>query len=180
MIESDRPSKPGRYLLSAWVTAVLAVSAFVFLGFRLLLGLGGEDTDLYESPLILSVARQLVAGPGELYGPFGGRNPLVQIHAPLYYRLAALAAWPIAGSGFHPVTAARLAGRGLSALGLLATLSTAYRLARSGGMPRRVGVWAVLLIAASPVLAGQPFTVYCRTAATSTPPQTIGLAGVGR
>ncbi len=102
MIESDRPSKPGRLGLSVWITAVLAVSAFVFLGFRLLLGLSDEDTDLYESPLILSVARQLAAGPGELYGPFGGRNPLVLIHAPLYYRLAALAAWPIAGSGFHP------------------------------------------------------------------------------
>ncbi len=64
---------------------MLAASAIVFLGFRLLLGLGGEDTDLYESPLMLSVARQLVTGPGELYGPFGGNNPLVLIHAPLYY-----------------------------------------------------------------------------------------------
>ena len=45
---------------------------------------------------MLSVARQLVVGPGELYGPFGGRNPLVLIHAPLYYRVAALAAWPMA------------------------------------------------------------------------------------
>ncbi len=159
MIEPDRHSKPGRLGLSVWITAVLAVSAFVFLGFRVLLGLGDEDTDPYESPLILSVARQLVAGPGELYGPFGGRNPLVLIHAPLYYRLAALGAWPVARSGIHPVIAARMAGRGLSALGLLATLATAYRLARLGGMPRRVGWWAVLLIAASPVLAGQPFTV---------------------
>ena len=88
--------------------------------------------------MILSIARQLVAGPGELYGPFGGRNPLVLIHAPLYYRLAALSAWPIAQTGIHPVIAARLAGRGLSALGLLSTLATAYRLARSGGMPRAV------------------------------------------
>ncbi len=39
---------------------------------------------------MLSVARQLVFGPSELYGPFGGSNPLVLIHAPLYYRAAAL------------------------------------------------------------------------------------------
>ena len=36
-----------------------------------------------ESPLILSVARQLVNGPSELYGPFGGGNPLVLIRAAL-------------------------------------------------------------------------------------------------
>src|ERR1700722_7483641 len=97
--------------LSASITAVLAASAIAFLGFRLLLGLGDEDTDLYESPLMLSVARQLVFGPDELYGPFGGRNPLVLIHAPLYYRLAALAASPMVRGGLHPVAAARIAGR---------------------------------------------------------------------
>ncbi len=145
--------------LSAWITAVLAASAVVFLGFRLFLGLGQEDTDLYESPLILSVARQLVVGPGELYGPFGGRNPLVLIHAPLYYRLAALGAWPLARAGLHPVDAARIAGRSISALGLLATLASAYRLARLGGGSRRAAWWSVLLIAASPALAGQPFAV---------------------
>ena len=70
-----------------------------------------------ESPLMLSVARQLVVGPWELYGPFGGSNPLVLIHAPLYYRAAALLAWPMARAGLHPVDAARLAGRLISALG---------------------------------------------------------------
>jgi hypothetical protein len=146
-------------LASAWITSVMTASAIVFLGFRLLLGLGDEDTDLYESPLMLSVGRQLIAGPDELYGPFGGRNPLVLIHAPLYYRVAALAAWPMARAGLHPVAAARLAGRFLSALGLAATLAAAYVLARRGGGARRAGWWAVLLIASSPVLAGQPFTV---------------------
>ena len=123
------------------------------------MALGEEDTEVLESPLMLSVARQLVVGPGELYGPFGGSNPLVLIHAPLYYRVAALAAWPMARAGLDPVTAARVAGRSLSALGLLATLAAAYRLARLGGGSRRAGWWAVLLIASAPVLSGQPFAV---------------------
>ena len=88
-----------------------------------------------ESPLLLSVARQLESGPRGLYGPYGGRYPLVLIHAPLYYRLAALAGWPLYRAGFDPVTAALAAGRLLSALGFLATLAAAYRLARLGGMP---------------------------------------------
>ncbi len=145
--------------LSALITAVLAVSAIAFFGFRFSIALAEEDTDLYESPLILSVSRQFVVGPGELYGPFGGNNPLVLIHAPLYYRLAALIAWPLAGAGLHPVSAARIAGRSLSALGLAITLMAAYRLARLGGLSRRTGWWSVLLIAASPALAGQPFAV---------------------
>lgn len=59
----------------------------------------------------------------------------------------------------HPVIAARLAGRALSILGLIATLVAASRLARLGGSPRRAGWWAMLLIAAAPVLAGQPYAV---------------------
>ncbi len=145
--------------VSGWITAVLAISAAITLGFWLLKAVGEADTEALESPLMLSVARQLVVGPGELYGPFGGNNPLVLIHAPLYYRLAALAAWPMAQAGLHPVTAARVAGRSLSALGLLATLAAAYRLARLGGGSRRAGWWSVLLIASAPVLSGQPFAV---------------------
>jgi hypothetical protein len=145
--------------LSAWITVMLATSAIAFLGFRLILALGEEDTDLYESPLMLSVARQLVASPGELYGPFGANNPLVLIHAPLYYRLAALGAWLMARAGLHPVDAARIMGRSLSGLGLIATLSAAYYLAILGGGSRRAGWCSVLLIAASPVLAGLPFAV---------------------
>jgi hypothetical protein len=143
----------------AWITVVLVVSAALTVGFWLVRGIGEEDTEALESPLMLSVARQLVAGPGELYGPFGGSNPLVLIHAPLYYRAAALLAWPMAAAGLEPIAAARLAGRAISALGLLATLAAAYRLARLGGAPPRAGWWAVLLIAAAPVLGGQPVAV---------------------
>jgi hypothetical protein len=141
------------------VTLVLALAAAVFLSFRLGLALGREDTDTSESPLMLSVARQLIAGPWELYGPFHEHNHLVLIHAPLYYRLAALLAWPLARAGLDVVSAARIAGRSLSMLGLLTTLAAAYRLAQLDGAPRRAGGWAVLLIAAAPVLASQPYAV---------------------
>ena len=86
---------------------------------------------------MLSVARQLVSGPGELYGPFGGGNPLVLIHAPLYYRAAGLLAWPMARAGLHPVEAARVAGRLISAVCLAATMGAAYRLGRLGGRSAR-------------------------------------------
>jgi hypothetical protein len=128
-------------------------------GFRLLLAVGTDDTEPLESPLVLSVARQLVAGPWELYGPFGGKNPLVLIHAPLYYRLAALASWPLEWAGLDPVSAARLAGRLLSLVGLAATLAATFRLARLDGAPRRAGWMALLLLAATPALDGMPITV---------------------
>jgi hypothetical protein len=143
----------------AWITALLTISAAITLGFWLVKALDSADTEALESPLMLSVARQLAVGPGELYGPFGGRNPLVLIHAPLYYRAAALTAWPMARAGLHPVTASRIAGRSLSALGLFATLVAAYYLVLLGGGSRRAAWWSVLLIAASPVLSGQPFAV---------------------
>jgi hypothetical protein len=117
------------------------------------------DTEPLESPLILSVARQVVVGPGGLYGPFGGGNPLVLIHAPLYYRLAAMAAWPMVRAGVAPVTAAMIAGRSLSVIGLLATLGLAYRLARLDGAPRKAGWWTVLVILSAPILSGFPFAV---------------------
>ncbi len=159
--------------LPGWITVVLAIAAAVTLGYWLFRAVGEEDTEALESPLMLSIARQLVVGPGELYGPFGGRNPLVLIHAPLYYRASALMAWPMARLGLHPVTAARLAGRSLSALGLLTTLVAAYHLARLGGGSRRAGWWSVLLIAASPVLAGQPFAVRPDMAGVAL--QTVGV-----
>lgn len=139
--------------------AVLVVSAVVFCGFRSILALGREDVDAYESPLILSVARQLVAGPWELYGPFGGSNPLVLIHAPLYYRASGLVALPFRLTGAHPVDAARVAGRLVSALGLVLAAAASYRLGRLGGRSRRAGVWSALLVLSSPILAGQPFAV---------------------
>jgi hypothetical protein len=144
---------------SACITVLLVASAVVTQGYWALRSLDQADTEAMESPLMLSVAHQLVAGPGELYGPFGRSNPLVLIHAPLYYRAAAVLAWPMARAGLHPVAAARVAGRALSAACLIASMGAAYRLGRLGGLPRRAGWWAALLLAASPVLAGQPVAV---------------------
>jgi hypothetical protein len=159
MPESSPKEQPDDRRGLALFTSILTASACVLIVFRLSLALGREDVDKHESPLILSVARQLMAGPWELYGPFGGRNPLVLIHAPLYYRAAALTAWPLARAGLHPVEASRLAGRLLSLLGSAATMGAAYRLGRLGGLPRRAGWWAALLVAAAPALAGQPYAV---------------------
>ncbi len=159
MSENPTTEPDGGGWASAWVTAILAVSAAATIGFWLVRAFGEEDTEAMESPLMLSVARQLVFGPRELYGPFGRSNPLVLIHAPLYYRAAALAAWPMARAGLHPVEAARWAGRLISVLGLAATAMAAYRLGRLGGLPPRAGWWSALLVAASPVLSGQPFAV---------------------
>jgi len=152
-------TSPRRGFTKACLTGLLAIAALITLGYWGWRGLKAWDTEAMESPLMMSVARQLVVGPGELYGPFGAGNPLVLIHAPLYYRLAALTAWPLYRAGFELTEAARIAGRGLSALSLLATLAVAYRLARLGGGSRLAGWWAALLLAASPLLAGQPFAV---------------------
>jgi hypothetical protein len=138
---------------------LLGVAAIVYVGFHSTLALSGEDVDKYESPLMLSVSRQLVAGPWGLYGPYSGSNHLVLIHAPLYYRAAGLMAWTMMRAGLHPVDAARAAGRTLSVLSLAATMGAGYRLGRLGGLPRRAGWWAALLLAASPVLAGLPVAV---------------------
>src|SRR5262249_32561121 len=121
--------------------------------------LGLQDTEALESPLLLSVARQLLASPWELYGPFGGQNPLVLIHAPLYYRIAALLAWLMTRVGLDSVSAALLAGRSLSMLGFVWTLWVAWRLARLGGAPGRAGSIAVLLLASAPVVGSIPFAV---------------------
>jgi hypothetical protein len=143
----------------AWMTAILGLSTFLSLGFWLVMAAGEADVDVIESPLILSVARQLMAGPGGLYGPFGGENPWVLIHAPVYYRLAALLAWPLNTAGLGAATAATLAGRVLSLLGLAAAMLAAYRLARLDGAKPVSGWWAVLLFAAIPEFSGHAIAV---------------------
>ena len=82
-------------LASAWITAFLAISAAIVFGYHLVLAVGAADTETMESSMMWSVARQFTEGPEGLYGPYGAKNPLVLIHAPLYYRLAALSARPL-------------------------------------------------------------------------------------
>jgi hypothetical protein len=159
MSTAPAPKRSGEFWASAWVSSILVVSAALALGYRGWIALGPEDVEALESPLVMSAARQLTEGPAGLYGPFGGKNPWVLIHAPLYYRLTALAAWPLRLAGLSPVAAALVAGRTLSFLGLLATLVAGFRLARIGGLSRRAGWWSVLLIASSPVLGAMPVAV---------------------
>jgi hypothetical protein len=148
-----------RAWVSGWITAMLSIAAAVAIGLGIWLGLGEGDTEVYESPLLLSVARQLIRGPWGLYGPFGGQNPLVLIHAPLYYHLAAFLARPLYQAGVEPMTAARLAGRALSFTGLLITAWCAFRIARLDGAPARAGWWAACLIMTAPVMDAMPYTV---------------------
>ncbi len=153
--------------ISAWLTVVLALSALVAVGYRLSIAVGAEDADKFESVLVLPVARQLVEGPSGLYGPFGRNNPLVLIHAPFYYRLAALAAWPLAKSGVDPIEASLVAGRGLAFLGFLVLLAAAAKLARIDGAPARVAWWAVFMIAGANVFG---------VLAVAVRPDTLGIA----
>jgi hypothetical protein len=143
---------------TVWITAVLALGAGAVIPW-IAMALHQDDIEALESPLLLSVARQLESGPPGLYGPYGGPCPLVLIHAPLYYRLAALAGWPLNRVAFDSVTAALVAGRLLSSFGFMATLAAAYRLALLGGMPPRAGWWAALLVAGTPISGGFLFEV---------------------
>jgi hypothetical protein len=159
MNEVTTSNEHARAWASGWITAMLSIAAAVAMAFGIWLALGTNDTEPFESPLMLSVARQLERGPWGLYGPFGARNPLVLIHAPLYYHMAAILALPLKSAGLDSITAARLAGRALSLLGLLLTAWSALRIARLDGAPARAGWWAECLIASAPVVGVMPFTV---------------------
>jgi hypothetical protein len=148
-----------RLWVSGLVTTTLSIASAVAIGFGVWLALGAADTEVLESPLLFSVARQLDHGPSGLYGPFGRENPLVLIHAPLYYQLAASLARPLSGAGLDAINAARLAGRGLSLLGLLLTGWSVFWIARLDGAPARAGWWSACLFASAPVLGAIPFTV---------------------
>jgi hypothetical protein len=151
-------ARRARSWASVWVTMALALGAGSLIPW-VILELHKEDTEALESPLVLAAAGQLVDGPWWLYGPYGGRNPRVLIHAPLYYRLTALLAWPIVRSGLDPVPAALLMGRMLSTLGFVTALAAAVHLARLNGAARQAGCWAALLASATPVYGGLPFEV---------------------
>jgi hypothetical protein len=159
MVEQSAASRDVRSWLSHGVSAVLAAAAVVAMATGSLRGISPADTDPMESPLALAVARQLLAGPWEIYGPYGAKNVLVLIHAPFYYHLAALWAWPLHAGGLSVATASLVAGRLLSLVGLAITLATAYRFARLGGAPARAGWWATALVASSPIVGAMAFTV---------------------
>jgi hypothetical protein len=138
-------------VLSAWVTGVLFLSAVLYLGFQLWLGLGIDDVGRFETTLAMSISSQFTAGPEHLYGPYTATHHLVLIHAPLYYRLAALLAWPLVELSNPPLTASIIAGRLISLSATFLCLLTAYRLSRLDGAPNQDGLWAACLIAAAPI-----------------------------
>jgi hypothetical protein len=166
------PEGRPRPIVAGLVTAMLGLAAAAYLAYHAWLALGADDTYHLETPLALAVARQLTHGPGDLYGPFGGDDPLVLIHAPLGYRLAGLIAWPIARLGADPVAAALAGGRVLSMLGLALLAWAAGRLARLDGARRRAGLWAALLVLGAPVVAGQGVAVRADVPALAC--QTVG------
>ena len=141
-----------------WISAFLALGAGALVPWVAMV-FQSRDIEALESPLLLAVAHEIKAGPRGLYGPYDGRYPLVLIHAPLYYRLAGLVGWLLSHAGFEPVVAALAAGRLVSAFGFLLTLAGAFMLARLGGLPKRAGAWAALLVASTPIFGGVPFEV---------------------
>jgi hypothetical protein len=145
--------------LSAGISGILIATTVVSIGCLVWLACSPEDTDASESPLAMALARQLDQGPKDFYGPYGGENPFVLIHAPLYYLVATLAALPLKYAGLDAVNSALVGGRSLSLLSFVATLFMIARLARIDGADRRAGWWAAGLFAASSVLGGLPVAV---------------------
>ncbi len=144
------PSRP----LARAALGLLAFTAIVHLGYHLRIGLDPTDVGPFETVLASAVAGHFEpgVGPAHFYGPFSGANPSVLIHAPLYYRLVALAAWPAVALGADPLLAVLYAGRGLAALGTLIAFLAVAGLANLDGVGRRAGGIAVALLAASPIL----------------------------
>jgi hypothetical protein len=160
------------------VALLLVASAVVYFGMQLGNLLDRDDSGQVETPLIRALASQLTEGPGVLYGPYSGENPRVLIHAPLYYRLAGLWAWPLKSAGLDPLDAALVAGRGLALVAALGLMVLVYRLARLDGAGRSAGFAAVVLVAASPVLGCLSVTV--RPDAMAAALQTLGVVLVLR
>ncbi len=142
-----------------FVTLLLAGAAAIYQGHHLFLATQRDDTNHLETPLALAVARELQNGPGGLFGPYSGGMPLVLVHAPLYYRLAALAAWPLARAGVDPLDASLAAGRLLSLVGLLLCVLAAGKIAVLDGLPAWAAVWSGLLVVGSPIVGSMPLTV---------------------
>jgi hypothetical protein len=157
-LETATAVSPGRRVrVVVWAT--LGAAALAHLVWCLVLLVGLDDTQHLETPLALAAAGQFEQGPGSLYGPFQGGNHRVLVHAPLYYRLTGLVAWPLVKSGWEPLPACLAAGRGLSFLALLGSLAVVGRLAVLDGEARRAGAWAMALAASSWIVGGYAATV---------------------
>jgi 4-amino-4-deoxy-L-arabinose transferase-like glycosyltransferase len=89
------------------------------------------------------------------------------IHAPLYYRLVAAAAWPLVAAGLEPVTAVIAAGRFLSLVGTGILFFAVFRIAVVRTTGSRAG-WLGVLLLASCALFG--------ALAVMVRPDTLGVA----
>lgn len=156
---SKRSTRPAARLLALAAVCILGVAAIVRQGHNVQIALDADDTRELETLAISAVARQAENGPSALYGPFSAANPIVLIHAPLYYRIAAGGCWMLTRAGIEPMEAAIAAGRGVSFLAWLATLAVAGAIGRLGGGTKRAAILSIVLIAGSPLFAGYNVTV---------------------
>lgn len=140
-----------RRILVALIVGSLATAALVYTTSLLMLGMSREDLGRLETPFALLVAMEVEQGPEVLYGPYERENHLVLIHAPLYYRLAALGASFLHRFGVEPVNASIVAGRLLSLVATILVLSAAASLSRRDGGSPQAALFAILLIAAAPI-----------------------------
>lgn len=162
------PSPPRQPFARATL-GLLAFAAIVHLGYQIVVGLDRTDVGPFETVLARAVAGHFDqgVGPSGFYGPFGGENPSVLIHAPLYYRMVAVLAWPLVQLGAEPLATVLYSGRLLAFLGTLLLMACGAWLVRVDGGSRRAGWIAIGLIAASPILSNL---------ATMLRPDTLGVA----
>jgi hypothetical protein len=140
-----------RSILLVVIYGVIVAAALIYSSFLIWRGLDPDDVGRLETPFAFSVATQVSDGPRSLYGPFDGRHHLVLVHAPLYYRVAALLAAIITRFGIDPVTAAFGAGRLISLLGTILCMTATAKICQIDGPEPRAGLLAVILIAAAPI-----------------------------
>jgi hypothetical protein len=148
---------------------LLGLIAIVQFGYHAGLGMAVRDVAPYETVLAQAVAGHFDpdAGPERFYGPFDGSHPSVLIHAPFYYRLVALAAWPLVALGLDPLPAVIVVGRILSAAGSLILFVAVFQIARMGSSTSRPG-WLGVALAASSAIFG--------VLAVMVRPDTLGVA----
>jgi hypothetical protein len=179
-MRAQQPVDSRRRAALVWLIWILvAASAFTYVCHELIKGLALADSGYLETPLVLALAGQLRDGFHTLYGPFTASRPLVLIHAPLYYRLVAVVAWPfVAGGGGDAVWTSLVAGRAISFATTAATLLLAFRICVLDGASRRAGFLAMLLISSSAILGCRWATVRPDSLAMAL--QTLGVFWVLR
>jgi hypothetical protein len=148
-------ARPRAFFASACIVT-LVVSAVIYQGYNVRIGLDPDDSENLETTRVLAAAHQFGHGLAGLYGPYSGENPWVLIQAPLYYRLTGLLAWPLWRSGFTADTACLVAGRAISAFALIGCLALVLSLSQIDGASRRAGWLAAMIVASSPVVASFP------------------------